>query len=507
MNFEEKIINFLDLEKNTLLHLATAKNDIPLVKELIEKGADIDAINNKGDSILTLCLNHKDKTLISEYFPTLNFKEETKNTLIKYLNTTNVMLLEPFNLDTKKVMYKLDVLAQKETELHRAVETYSVSLIEKLLSEGADPNALYFKRTPLHHVYNYSNQKAIKHEELIKILKLFREYKHDESIKCNDLNLAEYLINHNSKSTGKLVAYLLEENYELDLTKKSNSSIVYNKKLSEKIIEKYFLNKINEQNFNKIDLNLYNRDTLDISLKVLEKAQKENWALSFNQNKESVCKSNEDFYFKLLSTSRHMPENFKHRMEEVLNHFLNQVDLNKKIPHTLGFGGKTFHSSLGTMLFNDTSIKLKLPLEKIDYQIDVEYEADHPNIACKLIDVAFRSRLDTLTKYLPYFDFFKQNDKKDTLMHQVLSDIMKIDFTRKSIDYKKLLKENLSLLLNQLTDEGKIDLTLKNQEGITVVDMLKHTKLSFTPEYIEKLAFSSVLQPIDSLNEKKKFKI
>ena len=271
-NLESKLIKFLDLEKNSILHLAVAKNDIELVKELIEAGSDINAINAEGESILTLSLRLKDKTLLSQYFPTLNFETKTKETLLKLLNIQNVPLLEPYQLDTKKVMKVLNILSQNKTELHSAVESYSLLLIEKLLSEGANPNELYFNKTPLHHVHNDNNKKQIKTHDLIKILELFKQYDYDENIKVNDSNLAEYLLHQAKKPNSTLLSYLLDKGYDLDLLKPRNLSLLKEIKLSEEKLNKYLLDKINENNYTHFNFRQFERSPhKEIMLKFLDK--------------------------------------------------------------------------------------------------------------------------------------------------------------------------------------------------------------------------------------------
>lgn len=502
-NLEEKIIKFLDLEKNSLLHLATSANDIELVKELITNGADIDAINKAGQSILTIALNLKDKTLIKDYFPTLNFKENTKNNLLYYLNTSNLTLLEPYKLDSQKIMNKLNYISEKESHLHQAVETYSLPLIEKLLSEGANPNALYHKETPLHRIYNYSNKKKITAKETIDILKLFKKYGYDETIKYNDLNLAEYVMHRAHKKSSKVFDYFLKENYQLDLLKSVNRRLVFEFNLSEEQINQYFLDKITEQNYMTLPIKNYywvsssnNIQNRELVVKLLDKIKNENWTINYDiQAHDKAYKTNASFYFSLMIDSRDVLAQHKEKYDEFLAYFATKIDLNQAVEHTQGFSRNSHTSSLARLMFGENlHKKIDLPIEKINFNDEVEYEAG--SIASKLITQSIKAyHEENIDKYLPFIDFSKLNTKGQSVLHEVFIE-----------DTTYHLRQNkLSDFLVKLLENNTIDLNLQNSEGKTILSYIQ--KYEYPKEFIEKLTLTNMTSINNSNQTNKKLKI
>jgi ankyrin repeat protein len=505
-NLEDKIIKFLDLEKNTLLHIATTANDIELVKELVANGADIDAINRAGQSILTIALNLKDKTLIKDYFPTLNFKESTKNTLTYYINASNVALLEPYQLDPKKVMNQLNVLSQKESELHKAVETYSVPLIEKLLNDGSDPYALYYKKHPIHHVYNYTNKKKITATDLIAILKLFKKHDYDESIHYpgTDYNLAEYIMHQAPKKSSKVFEYLLKEGYDLDLMKPNNAKLLTTISLSDAMVKEYFFDKITKDNYTAIPINtlywcsnsLTSSKNKEISVKVLEKIMSSNWDINYDLAIEpKEYKTNASFYFNLIINNRNVPNEYRLKYNEFLTYFADKIDLNQTIKHTHGFSREERTSSIARIIFEENlHYKVNLPLEKINFNDEVAHKKG--SIASKLIEDNLKAyREENIDKYLSYFDFKKANSKGETIMHEVLS----------CEQSSSINIERLSTFLMNLLENNTIDLTQTDNNGNTVMSLIE--KFKFPKQFFEKLSLTNMTSINTNSQEGKKLKI
>lgn len=113
------------------LHYCILKRDVDAVKALLEAGANVNTLTDKGDSVLTLCLNDNIMELSTSQKEILdlllqhNFTKETLNTVTKkkYLST-----------------------------LHLAIELGNSELVENLITRGSNVNMIadIDQHTPLH---------------------------------------------------------------------------------------------------------------------------------------------------------------------------------------------------------------------------------------------------------------------------------------------------------------------------------------------------------------------
>lgn len=113
------------------LHYCIAKRDVDAVKLLLESGANVNTLTDKGDSVLTLCLNDNIMELSTSQKEILdlllqhNFTKETLNTVTK-----------------KKCL----------STLHLAIELGNSELVENLITRGSNVNTIadIDQHTPLH---------------------------------------------------------------------------------------------------------------------------------------------------------------------------------------------------------------------------------------------------------------------------------------------------------------------------------------------------------------------
>lgn len=113
------------------LHYCIAKRDVDAAKLLLESGANVNTLTDKGDSVLTLCLNDNIMELSTSQKEILdlllqhNFTKETLNTVTK-----------------KKCL----------STLHLAIELGNSELVENLITRGSNVNTIadIDQHTPLH---------------------------------------------------------------------------------------------------------------------------------------------------------------------------------------------------------------------------------------------------------------------------------------------------------------------------------------------------------------------
>ncbi len=113
------------------LHYCILKRDVDAVKALLEAGANVNILTDKGDSVLTLCLNDNIMEL-----------DETQNQILGLLLQHN-FTKEVLNTVTKKKCV---------STLHLAIELGNSELVEELISRGCNVNIIadIDQHAPLH---------------------------------------------------------------------------------------------------------------------------------------------------------------------------------------------------------------------------------------------------------------------------------------------------------------------------------------------------------------------
>ena len=117
--------------KMPYLHYCILKRDVSAVKALLEAGANVNILTDKGDSVLTLCLNDNIMEL-----------DETLNQILDLLLQHN-FTKEVLNTVTKKKCL---------STLHLAIELGNSELVEELISRGCNVNIIadIDQHAPLH---------------------------------------------------------------------------------------------------------------------------------------------------------------------------------------------------------------------------------------------------------------------------------------------------------------------------------------------------------------------
>jgi len=122
----------------TLLHAASRRGHLGVVKLLLRRGVDVDVLSKAGRSAAELASENSQAEVakfISEY-------KTNPNTRNKLLSTT---------LDTVEYGADDDVKDEAKVSLHAAVEEGSIDTVKSLLEQGVDINARdASNKTPLH---------------------------------------------------------------------------------------------------------------------------------------------------------------------------------------------------------------------------------------------------------------------------------------------------------------------------------------------------------------------
>ncbi|HYD17675.1 MAG TPA: ankyrin repeat domain-containing protein, partial [Patescibacteria group bacterium] len=147
-----------DRKKQSVLRIALERSDKPLVEKLLDYGVDVNERDDNGETPLFYLLGHRDSR--EKTLPIIRLLIERGADLDKLTNywgenalfpavqssyTEAVKLLLDYGADAKAVT------VQGETLLHAAANTYDAKTMRMLVKAGADINARdRNKQTPLH---------------------------------------------------------------------------------------------------------------------------------------------------------------------------------------------------------------------------------------------------------------------------------------------------------------------------------------------------------------------
>jgi len=158
-------VNARDAQGNRPLHFACSRSNLNVINLLIEKGAEINSCNLNGASPLyEACTSIFDRLPVVkrllELSPDLSFVDIEKNTLIHISIIRRRFDVAEILVDQFTEVDKLNHF--KESSLHLASDYAPASLIKKLVDKGADVNAKDSDdRTPLHRAVKSNTSEAV----------------------------------------------------------------------------------------------------------------------------------------------------------------------------------------------------------------------------------------------------------------------------------------------------------------------------------------------------------
>jgi hypothetical protein len=127
------LINYEDSEGRTLLFSAIEKNDLKMIKELIEAGANVNHVS-QSDTILTFAYRKNRMSLINNYFYTIKdkFEERVIQSLVSVVDGKHLDMVNKFSLNINRQTYM--------PLLHKATQDGNVELVKKLIEQGVNIN-------------------------------------------------------------------------------------------------------------------------------------------------------------------------------------------------------------------------------------------------------------------------------------------------------------------------------------------------------------------------------
>lgn len=437
-----KLLNFTDLENNSLLMLATLKNDVETVKALLEEGANVNHHNFERKNILTIANEFNDRTLIDTIFPKYltQFDDKTKNTLLGQVNQQNIHLL---------ALYQLSPNEAKENPLWEAIKQSDLTLLEKLLKQGIDPNKAT-KNNP-NAAYSLVNKKI---DFITKALTLFDKYGLDKNTQNENKELLSYVL-LNNKPSQTLLNYLEKNNYPIQLSKKASYGnnidfvdLTYFK-LNEGQINKYIIDTVNQNNYMHINYStvetLHKNDN-PVVFQIAQKIIDNNWA---TQIKFKVEKEYQPQYFDLFETLLELRYNKGYfRGENMPTYFLStypeEILMNES--------QQRFESKVFTQVKNKTEFNFK----KYSYQESMledllsHYSLEDFQIKSSHIDFSRSNKLNNVFSHLVGRYHNVSESELNHFEKLLKSDIFDINYEEISKEGKKVHKEE-SFLINYLS--------------------------------------------------------
>jgi hypothetical protein len=437
------LLNFTDLESNSLLILATLKNDIETVKTLLEEGANVNHYNFNDKNILTIANEFKDRTLIDKIFPQYldRFDEKTKNSLLTQISNSNMHLLNLYGLKPNEA---------KENALHEAIKKQDLVLLEKLLKEGIDPNKP-FKDNP-NVAYSLTSRKI---DFALKALTLLDRYGLDKTQKTKEgNNLSFYLLN--AKPSQVLFNYLEKNNYPIQLSSKSiyGNNIFFidmtQIKLNNTQIKQYIIDTVNKTNYIHVEydtIETLNKNDNSVIFQIAKKIMDNNWPLQVKMKKAGKYDNHPKFFdlFETLFSLRYTKSYF--RGQKMPTYFLSSY------PEEILMNDS--QQSYETKTFTEVKDKTEFNFKKYHYQQQTleeilrYYSLEDFQIKSSSIDF---SNSDFLND--KFRELFYHKPRHHTLLHfEKLINSNFFDINHQTIEEKRdgvLVKKN-SFLMNYLS--------------------------------------------------------
>ncbi|XP_050307400.1 uncharacterized protein LOC126744096 [Anthonomus grandis grandis] len=207
---------------STALHVAAENGREDILILLIQKGADVNAINNHGSTALELAISKDHKNIATKL---LNLKDIDFNT--KNINQHDALYLAAENNMTEIVEILLRNGAQIEsfdknnrTALHTSAENGCITVVELLLDKHANLYATDVSGNTALHLAIYSNQKRVV-ELLLK--------RTNDSAFINAININCYTPLHISANYGQhnLVELLIDNGAEFNVKDENNNTALH----------------------------------------------------------------------------------------------------------------------------------------------------------------------------------------------------------------------------------------------------------------------------------------
>lgn len=527
------LINFYDIRGNNLLLLAIEKGDKESVQMLLESGYDINHTNQKGQNVLTLAYALADKTILKDILPVYekNINPVIKDSLVKLLQDNELSYLKLFSIDVNK---------NEAYPLHLAVKQGKLPLVESLLKEGVNINALDKNGESALFQMNLGFSRQ---NDILKLLKLFKQYNYDFTLKNkNNSPISSLILNH--KPTQKIFDYLYNEGCELDLYGDMKnystvlSNVIQNIKLNNKQGKELLIDPINKKNYVHLSLrtlktviNEKGQKTNQYYFDALDKIEANNWPIQIHyskkeETKESYFRTQKEDYllikniFQLLGTDRY-DWYYNNKVKESINRYVLDdyiSDLNKPINE------QKRETQIIQRIFNKTNLNTEY---EFMYNFLSRYSISEFKIDLTQIDLNHeftfeesRKTKRTLNSVLNeiYHDQYKGDEKeqlKELLMTRLFdiytpqcrngsergdSFICRVvqgfinpgeRSTYLRYDDEKAIKKYSYELFLTICENYVIDLEHKNLKGVSLNDQIKgYIKTLSKKEHAEQLLFN-----------------
>ncbi|XP_023315393.1 uncharacterized protein LOC106652425 [Trichogramma pretiosum] len=192
-------VNVLNDKGETALHVAITQDNVPLVKFLLDKGANLESRTKTRDTALHLAV-----------------ADNSSSTARDNLQLVSYLLTRPFDVRARNIY--------GETALHNAVKFSDKRVVELLLVNGFQPNDVTNNgSTALH----YALCRPRKYEQLLDIISLLMQFGAEINVKNKLGATATYLAFKTKIYNKSVINYLLDHNADINCTTKDGFTLLF----------------------------------------------------------------------------------------------------------------------------------------------------------------------------------------------------------------------------------------------------------------------------------------
>lgn len=467
----KSLIDYEDEKGQTLLFHAVEKNDLKMIKELIQAGANVNHVS-QYDTLLTLAYRRNRISLINDYFYSIRnqFEDKIIQSLVSVVDNNHLDLVEKFNLNLNRKVYM--------PLLHKATQEGNVELVKNLIKQGVDINLENKDGMKAPFFMN----KKLKTQTIIDLLEVFKNAGFNFSYQNEKgktlANHLLYTFEGKKKIAQYVEVYKLPINYFATISDEYlNQHCFFNESLyvkeqiktNSEFFKNQVFNQINHQNIDQIDISmlpLLGNNSIFSLLEFMKNNQ-------HNINTNFTCKHYKSTLLEkvsqnYLSVFNHHNYSFtekdeaqkiewKKQFELVREKFLEFKDLDLNQLKEIEFNGKT---SISPLYFNACILyylqdyivnnieKLDLTLRSTNNSTVINHCINQEN-----------SHLITLFLKQGKIDYNQLNDEGANLVLEVAKILNRENFKRLNSDIVS------QIIWDTLDNCPFIDLKLKDKKG------------------------------------------